>query len=98
MTNSYIHLTPIHTIIRDSHNDKRYLVSTAYYSEGFYHWHDLWETMVFPYYTNGDGEESVDFGDEYAQLRCTTYAEAIAQHSRLVEEFSSQLLPECLLR
>lgn len=88
-SNSNIQFNPFQTVIRDSHGKRRFLISTAYWSEGFFDPDDLWETMVFPYFTDGlTGEEYVDSGDEYEQLRCSTYAEAFEQHYKCVLKYS----------
>lgn len=94
-SNSSIFFNPFQTTIRGPHGECRFLIVTTYRSEGFCDPNDLWETMVFPYFTDGlTGKEHVDFDTECAQLYCSTYADALEQHYKCMLTYSISVVPE----
>lgn len=94
-SNSSLRFNPFQTTIRGPHGERRFHISTAYWDEGFCDPDELWETMVFPYFTDGEsGEECIDFCTECEQYRCSTYSEALEQHFHCVFKYSLTVVPE----
>ena len=86
-SNPYVNIcfNPFSTTIRGIDGEELFLISTCYYSKGWYRsggLADHWETMVFGYRDD----------DELECYRCDSHQDALEHHLALVKKYSDLLL------